>query len=52
MDPLADLLDGLRARSAAFCRTELDPLWGLRIVDGAALALALATTVRGAAYRA
>lgn len=45
MDPLADLLDGVRARTAAFCRTILDPPWALRIADGAALALA--TALRG-----
>lgn len=48
MDPLTDLLDGVRARTAAFCRTVLDPPWGLRIADGAALAIA--TTVRGQAW--
>ena len=42
MDPLADLLDGVRARSTAFCQTILDPPWALRIDDGAALALATA----------
>ncbi len=48
MDPLADLLDGVRARTAAFCRTILEPPWALRIADGAALALA--TAVRGEAW--
>ncbi|MEV5828790.1 AraC family transcriptional regulator [Spirillospora sp. NPDC052242] len=45
MDPLADLLDGVRARTAAFCQAILDPPWALRIADGAALALI--TTLRG-----
>ncbi|PWK48138.1 AraC-like DNA-binding protein [Actinoplanes xinjiangensis] len=40
MDPLGDLLDGVRARSAAFCQAVLDPPWGLRIDDRAPLALA------------
>lgn len=48
MDPLADLLDGVRARTAAFCRTILDPPWALRIADGAPLALA--TSLRGQAW--
>ncbi|MFB9721842.1 AraC family transcriptional regulator [Planobispora longispora] len=48
MDPLADLLDGVRARSAAFCRVILEPPWALRIADRAALALA--TTLRGHAW--
>lgn len=48
MDPLADLLDGVRARSAAFCQAILEPPWGLRIADGAALALAI--TLRGEAW--
>lgn len=48
MDPLADLLDGVRARSAAFCRAILEPPWSMRIADGAALALA--TTLRGHAW--
>lgn len=48
MDPLADLLEGVRARSAAFCRAILEPPWALRIADGAALALA--TTLRGHAW--
>ncbi len=48
MDPLADLLDGVRARTAAFCRAILDPPWALRIADGAALALA--TSLRGHAW--
>ena len=48
MDPLADLLNGVRARSAAFCQAILDPPWALRIADGAALALA--TALRGHAW--
>jgi len=40
VDALADLLEGVRARSAAFCRTVLVPPWALRIADGAALSLA------------
>ncbi|WP_336212210.1 AraC family transcriptional regulator [Nonomuraea sp. LPB2021202275-12-8] len=42
MDALADLLDGVRARSAAFCQAILEPPWSLRIADGARLALATA----------
>ncbi len=45
MDVLADLLDGARAHSAAFCRTILEPPWALRIADEAPLALA--TPLRG-----
>ncbi|MEV0581473.1 AraC family transcriptional regulator [Nonomuraea sp. NPDC050310] len=48
MDPLADLLDGVRARSAAFCQAVLEPPWSLRIADEAALALA--TVLRGHAW--
>lgn len=48
MDPLTDLLDGVRARTAAFCQAVLDPPWALRIADGAALALA--TVLRGHAW--
>lgn len=48
MDPLTDLLDGVRARTAAFCQTILDPPWALRIEDGAALAFA--TVLRGHAW--
>ena len=48
MDPLADLLVGVRARSTAFCQAILEPPWALRIADGAALALA--TTLRGDAW--
>ncbi|GAA4938030.1 AraC-like DNA-binding protein [Nonomuraea thailandensis] len=48
MDPLADLLDGVRARSADFCRAILEPPWSLRIADGAMLALA--TALRGHAW--
>ncbi|TDE14936.1 AraC family transcriptional regulator [Jiangella asiatica] len=42
MDALANLLDGVRARSAAFCRAVLEPPWALRIADRAPLALAAA----------
>ncbi len=42
VDALADLLDGVRARSAAFCQAILEPPWSLRIADGARLALATA----------
>lgn len=48
MDALADVLDGVRARSAEFCRAVLAPPWALRIADGAALALA--TVLRGHAW--
>ncbi|MGC5010469.1 cupin domain-containing protein [Streptosporangium sp. DT93] len=48
MDPLAALLDGVRARSAAFCQAVLEPPWSLRISDGAPLALV--TTLRGHAW--
>ncbi|KMS65962.1 AraC family transcriptional regulator [Prauserella rugosa] len=48
MDALADVLAGVRARSAAFCRTVLEPPWALRIDDGARLALV--TMVRGHAW--
>ena len=48
MDALADLLDGVRARTAAFCRTVLEPPWALRIVDEAPLALAI--PLRGNAW--
>jgi AraC-like DNA-binding protein len=48
MDPLTDLLVGVRAHTAAFCRAILDPPWALRIADGAALALA--TTLHGRAW--
>lgn len=48
MDPLADLLDGVRARSAAFCQAILEPPWSMRIADGATLALA--TALRGDAW--
>lgn len=40
MDPLGDLLDGVRAHTAAFCRVALEPPWGLRIEDRALLAFA------------
>lgn len=45
MDPLSDLLQGVRARAAAFCRTIWDPPWSLQIADGSALALI--TPLRG-----
>lgn len=48
MDALADLLDGVRARSAAFCRAVFEPPWALRIADGAMLAVA--TALRGHAW--
>ncbi|WP_049556271.1 AraC family transcriptional regulator [Nonomuraea sp. SBT364] len=48
MDPLADLLDGVRARSAAFCQAVLEPPWSLRIADESTLALA--TAMRGHAW--
>lgn len=48
MDPLGDLLDGVRARTAAFCRAVLEPPWALRIADRAPLALAAA--LRGHAW--
>jgi AraC-like DNA-binding protein len=48
MDPLTDLLDGVRASTAAFCRAILEPPWALRIADGAALGLI--TMLRGHAW--
>ncbi|SDU68172.1 AraC family transcriptional regulator [Jiangella alkaliphila] len=48
MDALADVLDGVRARSAEFCRAVLEPPWALRIADGSALALV--TVLRGQAW--
>ena len=48
MDALGDLLDGVRAHTAAFCRAVLEPPWALRIVDRAPLALA--TPLRGHAW--
>lgn len=48
MDALADLLDGVRARSADFCQAILNPPWALRIADGAALSLV--TALRGHAW--
>ena len=39
MDPLADLLDGPRARNAFLLRSVLDPPWALRIQDEAPLTL-------------
>jgi AraC-like DNA-binding protein len=40
MDPLGDILEGVRAKTAAFCQAVLDPPWALRICDEAALGLA------------
>ena len=48
MDPLGDLLDGVRARTASFCQVVLPRPWGLRIADGASLALVSA--VHGEAW--
>ncbi len=48
MDPLADLLDGPRARNAFLLRSVLDPPWALRIQDEAPLTLV--TAVSGVAY--
>jgi len=48
MDALADLLHGVRARSAAFCQVVLEPPWAMRIADRAPLALA--TALRGSAW--
>lgn len=48
MDPLTDLLDGVRARTATFCQAILEPPWALRIVDGSALSFA--TVIRGHAW--
>jgi AraC-like DNA-binding protein len=45
MDALGDLLDGVRARTAAFCQVVLEPPWALRVADQAPLALVSA--VRG-----
>jgi AraC-like DNA-binding protein len=42
MDALGDLLDGIRAHTAAFCQTILEPPWALRIADEAPLALVTA----------
>jgi AraC-like DNA-binding protein len=39
MDPLGDLLDGVRARTAAFCQVVLERPWALRVADQAPLAL-------------
>jgi AraC-like DNA-binding protein len=47
VDPLADLLDGPRARNAFLLRSVLDPPWSLRIQDEAPLTLV--AVVRGAA---
>lgn len=48
VDALGDVLNGVRARSASFCRVALYPPWALRIADQAPLALV--TTVRGEAW--
>lgn len=48
MDPLADLLDGPRARNAFLMRSVLDPPWSLRIQDKAPLTLV--AVVRGEAH--
>ncbi|MEU4694089.1 AraC family transcriptional regulator [Actinoplanes sp. NPDC023714] len=48
MDPLGDLLDGVRAHTAAFCQAVLDPPWSLRICDEAPLGLAV--PLRGHAW--
>ena len=48
MDALGDVLDGVRARSASFCRVALCPPWALRIADQTSLALV--STVRGEAW--
>jgi AraC-like DNA-binding protein len=45
VDALDDVLNGVRARSASFCRVSLSAPWALRIADEAPLALV--TTVRG-----
>ena len=48
MDALGDLLDGVRARTAAFCQAVLEPPWAMRIADEAPLALA--TRLHGHAW--
>ena len=48
MDPLADLLDGPRARGAFLLRSVLDPPWSLRIQDRAPLTLV--AVVHGTAH--
>ena len=48
MDPLADLLDGPRARNAFLLRSVLNPPWSLRIQDEAPLTLV--AVVRGTAH--
>lgn len=48
MDVLGDLLDGVRARTAAFCQVVLQPPWAMRIADQAPLALA--TPLHGHAW--
>ncbi|TDB77737.1 AraC family transcriptional regulator [Micromonospora sp. KC721] len=39
MDPIDDLLRGVRAAGADLCRTELSPPWSLRFADEASLTL-------------
>jgi len=48
VDPLDDLLQGVRADGAGFGRTELSPPWTLRFTDGASLTLSAA--LRGEAW--
>ncbi|MEV5321475.1 AraC family transcriptional regulator [Streptomyces sp. NPDC052687] len=48
MDPLDDLLQGVRADGAGFGRTELSPPWALRFADGASLTLS--APLRGEAW--
>ena len=48
MDVLGDLLDGVRAHTAAFCQVVLERPWALRIADRAPLALA--STLSGHAW--
>ncbi|MEA2241334.1 MAG: hypothetical protein QOD24_890 [Solirubrobacteraceae bacterium] len=48
MDPLADLLDGPRARNAFLLRSVLEPPWALRIQDEAPLTLV--ALIRGEAW--
>jgi AraC-like DNA-binding protein len=48
MDALGDLLDGVRARTAAFCQAVFEPPWALRIADHSPLALA--TALHGQAW--
>ena len=48
MDPLAELLTDVRARSALFTRADLRPPWALRIATGTPLTVA--TMLRGKAW--